>query len=766
MSNRFLFYCAVITISAVTAPIYFNRFFFLLLILFFCFILKRFSIKQSVLLFVIFSIFYAHSSYWDRTNTSLLTGEETQLQITFSSYPEINGDRVSGLAKLSDKENIWITYRLDHEDEANELNNMVLTGKTFRVTGKLKKPTHATVENGFDFFNYLRFNRAHWILDIENKEDISGENSNLFVKLAQMREGELKRIDQLYSGTSASFTKALIFGEQADISEDLYNQFKELGIVHILALSGMQVALVTAILFYVFLRLGLTRSHTYLLLACLLPFYAVITGLSASIVRACVMAAVFMFGQFFGLRLTAFKTITICLMGYLLINPFQVFQIGFQLSFLLTYGLILSTRIFQRRYHSPVVNLLVMTAICQMISLPIILYHFYEISLIGFLSNLIYVPLFTYLLFPLTIGVYLFVHLGVLSQPALLLLDSIYHLLEKSTAFMSAFPVTTLLFGKPPNLILALIVLCFVTILIVIEIRSKWLFTVCLITSLLLCYQYNDQRFSKEGEITFLDVGQGDSIFIQLPANGGTYLIDTGGATLFGKEDWALQNGQFDPGEDIILPFLKSKGIKVIDKLILTHADQDHVGGALAIAEALEVQEILIPFEQRKEFLETDIIKEAINDQIPIKEVQAGMRWSTGDANFTIISPLDKVEEKNESSVVIKAHINQIDWLFVGDLGEPGESILLENKTELKADILKVGHHGSRNSSKEQFIKAVNPKIAVISSGRNNRFGHPHEEVIELLHNEEISIYRTDMQGSIQYKYKVKKEGTLSTQRP
>ena len=761
-----MFYCAVTAVSAVTVPIYFNYPFLLCFLLLVGLLLKKYPFKQILLLLIIFILFCLHSFFWDRSNISRLTGEETNLQITFSSSPEINGDRLSGFAELSESEKVWVTYRIDNEEEANELKRMTLTGKTFRVTGNLDAPIHSTVENGFDFVTYLRFNRAHWIMEIEDIEEFGEETGNPFVKLAQMREREIKRIDRVYIGTTGSFTKALIFGEQSDIPEEMYNQFKKLGIVHILALSGMQVGLIAAMLMHIFLRIGLTRSQTYFLLVCLLPLYAVITGMSASIIRACMMATIYMFGRFIGIRLSAFKTITICLLGYILIDPFQVFQIGFQLSFLLSYGLIISVKILHKSPQSPVVSLLVITAICQLISTPIILYYFYEISLISFLSNLLYVPLFTYVLFPATIIGYLLVIFEFFSSQSLKLLDFIYKLVEDSTAFMADFPVATLLFGKPSTFVMVGIVLCFLTMLIQVEVRSKRLFSVAIITCLLLGYQYNYQRFSRNGEITFIDVGQGDSTLILMPHNQGTYLIDTGGATFFTSEKWAMQSSKFDPGKDIILPFLKSKGVKTIDKLILTHADQDHVGGAPVILKELKVGEILIPFEQRNEFRETEVIKVASKLNIPVKEVQAGMYWSAGDAKFAVLSPVEKVEDKNESSIVIKATINQLDWLLVGDLGESGEIKLLQNEIDLTADILKVGHHGSRNSSTEEFIRAINPKVAIISSGRENRFGHPHEEVIDLLRNEDIKIFRTDLDGSIQYKYQNEKDGTLFTQSP
>ena len=213
--------------------------------------------------------------------------------------------------------------------------------------------------------------------------------------------------------------------------------------------------------------------------------------------------------------------------------------------------------------------------------------------------------------------------------------------------------------------------------------------------------------------MTFADIGQGDATLIKLPYDEGVYLIDAGGAMVFEKEKWAQREEEYDPGKAILVPFLKSKGIKRIDKFIVTHADQDHIGGGEAILQSFQVRELVIPFEQRENFKALPAIEQAVKQQIPIKEVRAGVSWDEEGAAFHILHPSKKEEEKNESSIVIKASIAGLDWLFTGDLGHSGEEELMSRAESINADILKVG------SSWEQELQFT----AVHSGGKSDERG-------------------------------------------
>lgn len=767
MKNQFSFYCAVASCIGVTAVFYHSAIFILLIILFLLYLSIHFSIKQTFTLCLILLFFFSHTFFYDKKNTSELTGMETKLAVEFETPPKVDGNRLKGLGILSSKEKVWISYTIQSEKEAQSIRETIFVGHTFMISGKLLEPSRATVENGFDFKRYLHFNKAHWMMNAKQIQQNTATRKNLLLLLRQLRERELKKIEAKYPKLAGAFTEALVFGDQGELPDKTYEKFKKLGIVHILALSGMQAGLVASFLFYCFIRWGMKRSSAYAAVACLLPLYAVLTGFTPSIVRACAMGSLFMFSQCFGLNLSAYTSITVVFLGFLLLDPYQVFQAGFQLTFLLAYGLLLSATIIRKASISKIYSLLVITGICQMVSLPITIYHFYEIPILGFISNLIYVPLFSFLLFPATFLVYLLTSIDFLSTAGLSALNVIFSALEWSTELLVRIPFSALNFGKPSILISILLCACIIRFFILWEnMNRKRIFITFAVFLFILMVQYHHGYFSNKGEITFLDVGQGDSTCIILPHNMGTYIMDSGGAPNFGKESWAQPADEYDPGKDIIVPYLKSKGIRKIDKLILTHADQDHIGGAQALVQSFKIGEVLIPFKQRKSFLDTDIIKEAVKKNIPIKEVSSGFGWEMEEYSFTVVSPLREVEEKNDSSIVLKGRIGKLDWLITGDLGMEGEQELINQNSNLHADILKIGHHGSRHSSSGAFLDYVKPDIAIISAGKNNRYGHPHPEVIEYLRQRDISIFRTDKQGSIKYQFFHKKNGTLSTYLP
>lgn len=260
-------------------------------------------------------------------------------------------------------------------------------------------------------------------------------------------------------------------------------------------------------------------------------------------------------------------------------------------------------------------------------------------------------------------------------------------------------------------------------------------------------------KYSPIGEVTFIDVGQGDCIFIRLPFNQGNYLIDTGGVLHFAQEEWKKREKPFDPGESIVVPFLKSKGITKLDKLILTHGDIDHVGSSGVIFEHMQIDELIVGQTQEKSNAEQEIIKLARANQTKVTYAFNGLYWSQGKNQFFILAPEKNAKASNDASIVIYAKLGMKRWLFTGDIEKDGEEQLIQKYPNLQVDILKVGHHGSNTSTTDRFLKVVQPKVAVISVGENNLYGHPHKEVIERLEDDDIKTYRTDEHGAITFTY-------------
>jgi len=261
-------------------------------------------------------------------------------------------------------------------------------------------------------------------------------------------------------------------------------------------------------------------------------------------------------------------------------------------------------------------------------------------------------------------------------------------------------------------------------------------------------------QFSPNGEIVFIDVGQGDSILIKLPYNRGTYLIDTGGELRFEEEQWQQRKNPFNVGKNILIPLLKSKGITKIDKLILTHSDVDHMGAATELMTELNVSEILISPNSWKESTMAELLTIISEQETPLLEVTDGYSWNNKSGEFQVLYPLDRTYEGNNDSIVIYGKIGGLNWLFMGDLEKEGEAEIIREYKKMDVNVLKVGHHGSKTSTTAEFIEWLQPDIAIISVGSNNRYGHPHADVIQLLQQNNIKLFRTDKNGGVHYKFK------------
>ena len=383
--------------------------------------------------------------------------------------------------------------------------------------------------------------------------------------------------------------------------------------------------------------------------------------------------------------------------------------------------------------------------------IPLLAYYFNQVSLISLLANLFIVPLVAILLpFGLLSGL-----LGLISLKLALIVNILntflLFLLIKLTFFFSYLPRASI-FVSPPSMFT--VVTCYALLIGGMElwksplkskVTKEKLLIVILIFLTIFTFQFAFKGTSKDLTVTFIDVGQGDSILIQVPS-GKDLLIDGGGSPEY---------SDFDLGEKIVLPFLYRQGVRFIDAVILTHPDNDHLQGLLSVLKNLRVGLVLDSAQKSDNPYYPQFLKIIKEKNIPYQVARKGQILSLGKGIKAYLLhpevPLlsNTNADINNNGVVLKLIYKKVSFLFMADLEEEGEDRLLSEKINLKSTILKVGHHGGPTSSSEKFLQAVEPEAAVISVGEYNTFGHPNKGVLERLQNLGARIYRTDKNGAV-----------------
>ena len=763
-----------LTMSALFGTLAAMENFFLFLIItmiFFIFLLQRIKveIKYIMLFLVIFSVFFIRAYLEIDSNQTHFLGSERNFILLFNEIGKINGDLLTiAVTDQKSKEPLLLRYKIKTENEKKLLQNELSPGMVCRVKGLLEKPPESSNPNAFNYKNYLLQNGIHWILEPEAFHINSCQNSPTpLTSIKRFRAEGIRYLEDYFPKETVPLAAALLFGSSDLISAETMDDYRDLGIVHLLAISGLHIAIVVAIFYQLLLRVGITRENCVLLLLLCLPLYGILTGASPSVNRSIMMTMILLICKRWGsaYHVSPLDGICVTFLIYVFISPYVIYNVGFQLSFLVTFTLLVSIPYILESIEQPISALLSTSFLSMLSSAPILLYFFYEFSVISLVVNLIYIPLFNIVILPLVLVCFI-LHLlfkGMI-DPLLYLLNKIIIWTNTMTEIIAQLPFNQVVLGKPSVFILILYIVGLTFFFIRWEKQRKhsWhKYCLLFIPLFLFSCQFLLTTYSREGEVTILDVGQGDSIFINLPYGKGTYLIDTGGQLLFEREAWQMKKRPFEVGRDTVVPFLKSKGITTLDKLIITHGDSDHAGGAEAVLNELKVKELVLPDSYEKSELEEKLIKLATEKRIKIRFVQKGDQWKVENQSFTILSPNEGTSSnKNNSSIVLYTEMGGLRWLFTGDLEEEGEKRLIAEYPDLKIDVLKVGHHGSQTSSSDLFLDVLSPKLAIISAGKNNRFNHPHQDVLDALEKRKIKILRTDLSGAITYKF-VKETGTF-----
>jgi len=670
--------------------------------------------------------------------------------ITWSSEYKINGQKLRGFVKTETDEKLYVVYTFSSEEEKSFYETKSLTGRTYLVQGELIAPLPPAHEYAFSMEKYLISKGARGIYEVSNWTFIE-EKKSIRSFLAKQRHYMKKHIEITFPKSLVAEAQALLIGLQDQVDHDLQRAYQKLGITHIFAISGLHVAFVSWLFFEGLLRIGVRKEMATLVLLIILPIYGVIAGGAPSVWRAVYVVELIMLMRYFRWHVSIDDALAISFICFVLLEPGVIYQIGFQLSYLATVSLVYSAVIF-RRFANWLIRSFFITFVCQLLVYPLLLHHFYEISISSFLANIIFVPLFSFVILPFNMTMFV---ITILSMPVAKALFDVYEPLRvwltKFILYIQELPFQLWSPGKPVIWLICVALISVLAGLYFIEIKQYSKFAVVILIPAL-CIHFLPMLFS-ETKLTFLNVGQGDCTVIELPFRRAVYVIDSGGLLRFEQQDiWKTSESPYEVGRQVVVPFLKGKGIRNIDIFIATHADADHVEGAEEILQEINMHEIhLTPGLMDKPVMR-DLLMDAKKKRVPVKEKMQGTAWRIGKTTFHYLWPPDTLYEGNDDSIVLYMQQGSFRALLTGDLEEHGEQELLHlyNKQLADMTLLKAGHHGSKTSSIEPFVELLRPELTIFSAGLNNRYRHPNEEIVERFTSRHLSTLTTGIDGTIE----------------
>ncbi len=686
------------------------------------------------------------------TNQTHLDAKEKQ----FVFYPkqttiQIDGDqmRMEGAVLFGEMEEATIlSYTFQTEEEKEKWLHSPPTAHLY-IEGELVEPAKPSNFYQFNYRKYLKRKKVHWQLRAASIQTVDSPSlvKPHFHFIEAVRQAIFAGIDRVFNETVGSYIRILFFADDRDFSDEALQQYRALGVVHLFSISGFHISYLAQLLRKGFLRIGVTHERTNLALVFLLPLYGFLAGFGISVFRA-VCQNVFLTVS--RLRKQPMDTVdawALTMLLALFLNPYIIYQIAFQLSYLLSGLFILMGKQKWISDLPPIFSAFLFSALSFLGSLPILTVHFFEISWVTVWANLLFIPFFTSLFFPALLLLF-FVAIFFWTTPVFdffqLLMTLLIETIEQLLTIVNEAFDFSLVTGRLPAMILLMLILCIFTVVKSIENRRR--ISVLSLIGLVFCLFY--YQIVPLGYVAMLDVGQGESIVIRDPQSKKVTLIDTGGQVQWGeREDWQIREEPFSIGADQVVPALKALGISEIDRLYLTHADVDHFGEMRSIGEQLTIKEVAGSLETLSQESVLEQLHTLPQANLVLLNESQKMEYPTHES--VAILPMENSDSKNNQSLVLYVKLGEDTWLFTGDIEKEAEQQLIQRYPNLHADYLKVAHHGSQTSSTTAFLEHVQPSEAWISAGKQNTFGHPNKEVIERLREKQVAIYTTSEQGAL-----------------
>ena len=707
----------------------------------------------------IFLLGFFNASFNSHTDDELTTYANENVNITAKvlTIPTNNQEyRTKFYAKvltISTKDeinkNITAKTLVTINDERKDLREIKI-GDTIKHEGKLKLPNIAQNPSQFDYARYLQLKKTFSLLYVNENWKIQNRANDFLGKLIRKLNDTRNNIIKIHSQNIKSpmleILGGIIFGDDAvNPDENTKEKFINSGIFHILSASGMNVTLIFGIWYFIARSLRLNYKFSIISGILLILFYTCMTGFGTPIIRATIMLTLILIGKLIDKATSTISLLFIVAFLMLLTNPLTIFDIGFQLSFITTFALIITAPLlafsFKHKFINITLGACLIPFIAQLYAAPLQMYYFNTFSVYAVLANIAIVPVLSIVSF---IG---FISSIIAMIPAVakqicyfadLILNPILIYIVKVAELFSTLPHSIIYVKKPSliQIILYFTIIVSITCLLKFKIKSKKI--IISITTLLIIFTLTFITIpNKNAEVIFFSLGNADAVLLKSP-NNEYFLIDTG------RSGYLKSSSQ---AKNIIIKYIRDKGIKDINSLILTHFDSDHAGGTVDILENIYVKKLYIT-ETYENTMLSDNIKEYLDSNKINYEIAENIEEIYNKDNFilTIIEPVGElIKSENQKSLIVHCKYKDKNLLFMAD----GDIKTYESIPDIyknNISIIKSGHHGAKNTINNEMIN--NSDLFILSTS-GYFYNHPHPQTIRILEENNKKYLRTDYHNAI-----------------
>lgn len=730
-------------------------FFSILITLILIFTILKNYLSPKLALFWYFTFFFAffNASYRVKDSDALyqISPQDAIIKGRIVSIPTYNNNKVKFSFDVSN---------IIYNGHSKSLNAKTLVnlysikdknfniGNVYQIKGKLRAPFEVSNPSQFDYSRYLR-NFGIFTLFYANGSSCDIVNTKIpskwfFVQsLNNIRNDIIQTHSKYLKSPNLELLGGIVFGDDAITPpDDIKISFQKSGLLHLLAASGMNVALIYGIWFFILRKLKVPFNLSVSSGIFIVIFYALMTGLGPSVIRAAFMLIFILIGKLIDRDAHSISLLAFVALLMLIYNPAYINDVGFQLSFIVTLGLLLMTPfVFEKTKLLPawLSGAIFIPLIAQLWVAPIQMYYFNSFSTYSIFANIAILPFVTIVSFGGFISAVLALFKPFANLTCLIfdfVLNPVLNMLVVISDYFSNLPHSLIQTIQPNTLqiIIYYLIISLITLVLKIGFDKRVIFSVSILFILFITSLVNIPNHKLE-TIVF-DVKNADAFLIKTPESK-YFLIDSG--------KMAYNNGKTQ-AEMIVLSYLKDCGIKNIEGFIITHFDSDHAGGAVSLIKNLRIKNIYVNSLNDKSRLAKEIyansknkIKLVNNDTIIYREGKLTVK--------TFISGFKNPKLENENSVITLISDNNFDELFMGDSGIIAFA-KIKNYLPQTIEVLKVGHHGAKNVINKSMLSKINPKVAIISTGLNN-YGHPNPITLNILQSNKVKVLRTDRQNAI-----------------